>query len=106
MEYEMRRLGIRVAQDILDNIAGWFAEVTQETEKSVESSIAIEGEVTLGGESPFPIPFLAKLLAKLTSQIKGGAKTKTTIRRDLEQDFSRLKFNVNLLLDDCTRKLR
>ncbi len=106
VEYELRKVGVQLDGGILKDIADWFADVTQETEKSVESSIAVEGEITLGGESPFPLPFLAKLLAKLTAQIKGGAKNKTTIRRVLEQDFSRLKFNVNLLLDDGTKKLR
>lgn len=106
VEYELRRLGIQLDQGIVKDFASWFADITQETEKTVESSISMEGEVTLGGQSLFPIPFLAKLLAKLTSQIKGGSKDKTTIRRTLEKDFSRLKSSVNLLLEDGTQKLR
>jgi energy-coupling factor transporter ATP-binding protein EcfA2 len=106
IEYGLRRIGIQLDPGIVQDFANWFADVTQETEASVESSIAVEGEVTLGGETPFAIPFLAKLLAKVTSTIKGGSKDKTTTRRTLEKDFSRLKSSVNLLLDDGLKKLR
>jgi energy-coupling factor transporter ATP-binding protein EcfA2 len=106
VEYELRKLGIQLDRGILKDFEDWFADITEETEQTVESSISLEGEVTLGGESPFPIPFLAKLLAKLTSQIKGGAKDKKVIRNTLEKDFSRLKATINLLLDDATKKLK
>lgn len=106
IEYELRKLGIQLDRAILKDFEDWFAEITEETEQTVESSISLKGEITLGGESPFPIPFLAKLLAKLTSQIKGGSKDKKTIRNTLEKDFSRLKATINLLLDDATKKLK
>jgi energy-coupling factor transporter ATP-binding protein EcfA2 len=106
VEYELRKIGIQIDPRIIRDFESWFADVTEETEETVESSISVEGEVTLGGESPFPIPFLAKLLAKLTSQIKGGSKDKKTIRQTLEKDFSRLKTTLNLLLDDGNKKLR
>jgi len=106
LEYELRKLGIQVDQGILADFENWFAEVTEETEESVDKSISLEGEITLGTETPIPIPFLAKLLAKLNSQIKGGSKNKTTIRRTLEKDFSRLKSGINLLLDDGFKKLQ
>ena len=106
LEYELRKLGIQVDREILADFENWFADVTDETETSVESSISMEGEITLGTETPIPIPFLAKLLAKLNSQIKGGSKNKTIIRRTLERDFSRLKSGINLLLDDGFKKLQ
>lgn len=56
--------------------------------------------------SPFPIPFVAKLLVKLLAQIKGSDKRKKTIRQTLEQDISRLQADVNFLLDDGFRKLQ
>lgn len=106
LEYELRKLGIQIDREILADFENWFAEVTDETETSVESSISMEGEITLGTETPIAIPFLAKLLAKLNSQIKGGSKNKTIIRRTLERDFSRLKSGINLLLDDGFKKLQ
>ena len=56
---------------------------------------------TLGGA-----PFIAKLMVKLLAQIKGSDKQKTTIRQTLEKDISRLKADINLLLDDAYGKLR
>lgn len=106
VEYALRKADIRLDRKITQDIEQWFADITEETEQTVESSISMEGEVTLGGASPFPIPFIAKLLAKLTSQIKGGSKDKTTIRQTLEKDFSRLTASINLLLTDGTAKLR
>ncbi|WP_019503059.1 P-loop NTPase fold protein [Pseudanabaena sp. PCC 6802] len=106
VEYELRKTKIKIDASIIRDFESWFAEVTHENEQTVESSISVEGEITLGGETPFPIPFLAKLLAKIMSQIKGGSKDKQTIRQTLERDFSRLKTTLNLLLDDGNEKLR
>jgi hypothetical protein len=75
----------------------------KETESTVESSISVDGEVTLGGGV---VPFIAKLLVKLMAQIKGSDKRKTTIRQTLERDISRLRTDINLLLDDGFRRLR
>ena len=76
VEYELRKLGIQLDRGILKNFEDWFADITYETEQTVESSISLEGEVTLGGDSPFPLSFLSKLLAKLTSQIKDSPRKK------------------------------
>jgi len=45
-------------------------------------------------------------MVKLLAQIKGSDKQKTTIRQTLEKDISRLKADINLLLDDAYGKLR
>ena len=80
----------------------WFKEVTEETEQTVESSVSIQGEATLGSGAPF----LAKLWVKLLAQIKGSDKQKKIIRQTLEKDISRLKADINLLLNDAVKKLR
>lgn len=102
VEFEMRRLGLKLDPRLMDNFEAWFKDVTQETERSVESSVSVEGEATLGPEAPF----LAKLLVKLLAQIKGSDKQKKTIRQILEKDISRLKADINLLLNDAVKKLR
>ena len=106
VEYELRKLGIQLNRVILKDFEDWFRDITQETEISVESSISLEREVTLGDKSSLLIPFLAKLLAKLTSQIKGSPSGKNYIRNVLKKDSSKLKFIINLLLDDATQKIR
>ncbi|MEG4092905.1 P-loop NTPase fold protein [Microcoleus sp. Pol12B4] len=102
VEFEMRRLKLKLDSRLMDNFEAWFKEVTEETEQTVESSVSIEGEATLGPEAPF----LAKLLVKLLAQIKGSDKQKKTIRQTLEKDISRLKADINLLLNDAVKKLR
>ncbi|MCC3452008.1 P-loop NTPase fold protein [Microcoleus sp. PH2017_08_TRC_O_A] len=102
VEFEMRRLGLKLDTRLMENFEAWFKDVTQETERSVESSVSVEGEVTLGPEAPF----LAKLLVKLLAQIKGSDKQKKTIRQTLEKDISRLKADINLLLNDAVKKMR
>ncbi|MDQ2097863.1 MAG: AAA family ATPase [Tychonema bourrellyi B0820] len=102
VEFEMRRLGLKLDPRLMENFEAWFKDVTQETERTVESSVSVEGEATLGPEAPF----LAKLLVKLLAQIKGSDKQKKTIRQTLEKDISRLKADINLLLNDAVKKLR
>lgn len=102
VEFEMRRLKLKLDSRLMDNFEAWFKDVTEETEQTVESSVSIEGEATLGPEAPF----LAKLLVKLLAQIKGSDKQKKTIRQTLEKDISRLKADINLLLNDAVKKLR
>jgi energy-coupling factor transporter ATP-binding protein EcfA2 len=102
VEYSLRSIGLQPDRGIVKDIEDWFCEVTDENVAKVESSVSISGEVTLSATAPF----LAKLMVKLLAQIKGASEQKSTIRKVLERDFSRLKANVNLLLDDCLRKLQ
>jgi ABC-type lipoprotein export system ATPase subunit len=74
VEFKLRQLGLNFSDRLLKNVENWFKEVTEEDERSVESSVSLEGEVTLGANAPF----LAKLLVKLLAQIKGADKRKTT----------------------------
>jgi energy-coupling factor transporter ATP-binding protein EcfA2 len=102
VEYALRQLRLKFDPGLLKNFEQWFKDVTQETESSVESSVSISGEATLGPEAPF----IAKLLVKLLAQIKGADKRKTVIRQVLQRDISRLKADVNLLLRDAYKKIK
>jgi Cdc6-like AAA superfamily ATPase len=102
IEFKLRQLGLKFDAQLLNRFENWFKDITEENERSVESSVSIEGEATLGSNAPF----IAKLLVKLLAQIKGSDKRKTTIRQTLEKDVSRLKADINLLLANATKKLR
>jgi energy-coupling factor transporter ATP-binding protein EcfA2 len=102
VEYSLRSSGLAPDPAIVKEIEQWFADVTEESADKIDSSVSISGEATLGVEAPF----LAKLMVKLLAQIKGSSERKTTIRKILERDFSQLKASVNLLLDDCLKKIR
>ena len=102
VEFELRKIGLKLDDKLLKSFESWFKDVTKENEETVEKSVSIEGEATLSPEAPF----LAKLMVKLLAQIKGSDKQKTTIRETLEKDLSRLKADINLLLGDAYNKLR
>jgi energy-coupling factor transporter ATP-binding protein EcfA2 len=105
LEYEMRQLSIKLDSRIVEDIEQWFSEVIKELKMSKNIEVAVSGEITIGNSSPLPIPLLAKFLAKLNSQIKGSTEDKTTIRRVVEKDLSRLTTSLNLLLQDAEKKL-
>jgi energy-coupling factor transporter ATP-binding protein EcfA2 len=105
LEYEMRQLKIELNKKIVEDIEQWFAEVIEELQMSKDIEVAVAGEITISNSGLLPIPRLAKFLAKLNSQIKGSTKDKTTIRRVIEKDLSRLTTSINLLLHDAEKKL-
>lgn len=102
VEYALRKEGLQFDPRLLKSFEDWFKDITQETEKTVERSVNVDAEASLGAEAPF----LAKFLVKILAQIKAGSKDKTTIRQTLTKDFSRLQTDVNLLLSDAEKKLR
>lgn len=102
IEFELRKMGLKLDPELLKSFEDWFKEVIKENEQSVESSVSITGEASLGADAPF----IAKLLVKLLAQIKGSDKQKTTIRQTLQQDISRLKADINLLLADAYKKIK
>jgi hypothetical protein len=102
VEFALREMGLKLDEKLLKGFENWFKEVTKETEQTVESSVSVDTEVSLGSGAPF----LAKLLVKLLAQIKGTDKQKTVIRQTLQRDISRLKAEINLLLLDAHRKIQ
>lgn len=102
IEFALRQLGLRFDAKLQTRVEDWFKEITREDESTVESSVSVNAEATLGAEAPF----LAKLMVKLLAQIKGADKQKTLIRQTLQRDISRLKADVNALLLDAHRKVQ
>jgi energy-coupling factor transporter ATP-binding protein EcfA2 len=102
VEFELREMGLKFDSILLKSVEDWFKEVTKENEETVESSVSVNAEASLGSTAPF----LAKLLVKLLAQIKGAHKQKTLIRQTLQRDISRLKADVNLLLRDAHQKIK
>ena len=98
---ELTELQLRFDPQLLKSFEDWFKDITKETEASVQQSIGVEVETEAG----FKIPFISRLLAKLTAQIQAGGQQKTTIREVLRRDFTRLQNDINLLLQDAHKKL-
>ncbi|MGB3491185.1 MAG: hypothetical protein WBA57_00550, partial [Elainellaceae cyanobacterium] len=102
VEYQLRTLGIHFDARRLKSFEDWFKEITEETEETVTRSVNVDAEATLGAEAPF----LAKFLVKVLAQIKGSVTDKRKIRQLLTPEVSRLKTDINLLLEDGSRKLK
>ncbi|MBD1854109.1 MULTISPECIES: P-loop NTPase fold protein [Leptolyngbya] len=102
VEFALREMGLSFDKRLLKGFEDWFKDVTKENEQTVESSVSVESEASLGSGAPF----IAKLLVKLLAQIKGADKQKTVIRQTLQRDISRLKADINLLLQDAYQKIK
>lgn len=102
VELALRHQGLAFDALLLQSFEDWFKDITKETEATVERSVNVNAEASLGSEAPF----LAKFLVKVMAQIKGGSKDKVTIRQTLEREISRLRTDINNLLRDGTKKLQ
>lgn len=86
---------------LLEEVARWFAEVTNEDEASVK----LAAEVEASAEAKAEVPFVAKLLAKLTSTLKTESEHRHKIREQLKAYPDRLIANVNYMLAEANRAL-
>jgi GTPase SAR1 family protein len=98
---ELTLLQLKFDPQLLQSFERWFKEVTEETETEVERFISLETTAEAG----FEIPFISKLLTKLTGQIKGSEQQRMTIRNKLQKNIAQLQNNINLLLDNARQKL-
>lgn len=98
---ELRDQQIVLSQHLLNAVEGWFKSVTKETEESLMLSAGVSAEASAGVE----IPFIAKLLAKLTADVKAGSSRKETTREELDRYFSGLLANTNTLLAAASEAL-
>jgi hypothetical protein len=94
--------GIALSKRLLQAVENWFATVTKETEETIKLSAGVAVDAKAGLE----IPFISRLLAKLTADIKAGSSKKLTTRQELDQYFSGLLSNTNLLLTAAADALK
>lgn len=92
---------VTISTTLLKAVEGWFQTITKETEATVKLSAGISTEVKAGVE----LPFIARLLAKLTADIKAGSSSKISTRAELDHYFSGLLVNTNLLFNEASRAL-
>jgi energy-coupling factor transporter ATP-binding protein EcfA2 len=99
---ELSDSGIGLSVDLLKGVENWFRSVTNETEESLKLSAGVSVE----GQAGIQIPFLAKLLAKLTADVKAGSSHKKTTREEMDHYFSGLLANTNTLLTASSEALK
>lgn len=97
---------IDLPEDLLRNVAHWFSETLYTEEQRREINRELAAEAGLGIGLPETMPLVARLLARVTGQIKTGRAIKTEIRRRLDPQISQLIGNLNLLLDAAHARVR
>jgi len=102
VEFALREMNLRFDVVLLNSFENWFKEITKENDQTVESSVNVQAEASLGADAPF----IAKLFVKLLAQIKASDKQRTLIRQRLQRDISRLKADTNLLLRDAYQQIK
>jgi hypothetical protein len=98
----LQKNNVPLRQGLLHDVEKWFMDVTKETEESVKLSAGVSTEAKAGVE----IPLVARLLAKLTADVKAGSSRKVSTRQDLDRYFSGLSSNTNVLLTAASQALR
>lgn len=103
---DLKPKSIDLPEDLLKSVANWFSETlyTEEQRREVDRELAAEAKLGLG--LPETLPLVARLLARVTGQIKTGRAIKTEIRRRLDPQISQLIGNLNLLLDAAHARIR
>lgn len=94
--------GLNSDPTLVSAFEDWFKDITQETERTKETAVSVEGKAGVGGG----IPNLLAMSVNLLAQIKGSEKHKKLIRESLQQGFARLQANTNALLADAFEKLK
>jgi hypothetical protein len=98
--------GIDLPAGLLQNVADWFCETlyTEEQRREINRELAAEAKLGIGLDEKMPL--VARLLARLTGQIKTGRVVKNEIRHRLDPQISQLIGNLNLLLDRAHERIR
>ncbi len=94
LEAALREKDLEIDAKLLDDFLLWFGEVVWEKSTSNEIEAMVRSEIALGAE----VPLFAKLLAKLTGQVKTGTESKRTLRRKLDPQMSQLLDRGRLLV--------
>jgi hypothetical protein len=90
----LQRLGVKLDDELLDDVFKWFAEIVYEKANTREFQAELAAEFSLGP----PIPLLAQLLAKITGQLKTGVESRQQIRSRLDPQIAHLIERINLLI--------
>lgn len=102
VDLALREAGIEISENLLEEFAGWFAEVL--IEKTQHSAIGgeIRSEVEAGGG----VPLLGRLLARFSGWIKTGTESKRQLRQKLDAQISQLLDRGRGLIDEARRAVR
>jgi hypothetical protein len=101
-EETLRKENIILNEELLQAISDWFAEKIIEDAVSTDFSAGIETQA----EAKAEIPFFAKLMARLTANIKTSASQRVTTRNKLKNELAVFIERLNTLLMDARNKVK
>lgn len=101
VEREMRKQGIELPSEKLQDVVKWFADVTTEDLEKVQSELKVEAGAEAGGG----LSLLGKLFAKFSASVLAGSEHHKKIRQELRQSPNVLISLTNDLLKSANEKL-
>lgn len=98
--------GITLDENLLAKVQEWFGTTLYEQTEWERVQAELNTEARLGIGLPSSMPLLARVLARVTGQIRTGQTVKKDIRLKLDPQLSLLVANINLLIGKATEQLR
>ncbi len=102
LEAALREKDLVLDAGLLDDFLLWFGEVVLETSSRTAIEGVVRSEIALGAQ----VPLFAKLLARLTGQVKTGTESKRNLRRKLDPQMSQLLARGRLLVTAARAAVR
>jgi energy-coupling factor transporter ATP-binding protein EcfA2 len=106
LHLSMDKDGFAIDEHLLEDIIHWFAAVFYEWNDIYAVEKGLAGEVAFGASLGGGLnPLFAKLLGKLSGQIKTGSEAKKSVRAKVEPEISQLTLRMNLYINAAKQKL-
>lgn len=99
----LREMDVKLNQELIDQIFEWFAEVIEERTDTKALEAELASEFKLG--TPNIVSPLARIMARVTGQLRTGTESKRQVRRRLDPQITQLITNINLLISEGKNKL-
>jgi hypothetical protein len=106
LERTLAEKEIAIDPKLADGVAMWFAEVVYGWKKEDEMGGILKTEFELGVKAPAPLPILAKILARISGQIKTGQKIREEVRLQLDPQVYQFIERINEFIQAAIPKIK
>ncbi len=97
VEKQTRKRGLNLDSKLLEDLYQWFAERVLEKEQKTNFEADIKADMEASGG----VPFIAKLLAMLTAEIRTSSSQRITTRQVLERELPVFVDKLNVLISNA-----
>ncbi len=91
-----------ISGHVLQELYGYFAQRTLTEVNKTAADLGLSASAEIGAT----MPFMAKLLAKITAAIKFSSERKVEVRREISLNFSEFTLRLNRLIEEASSLLR